>query len=270
MPTIVTEYHLSRRFDLGLQSGRELIYQVHGTDDEVQVQEAVLAEAPPLYLGLQLDSISVEPMEGAQLWEARVRYQTVDVESHWTFSTVGGTQRVTQSLETISTHAPIGSFAPDFQGAIGVSQDRVEGVEIPVPRFDFTETHRFTHEQMTSEYKYLLFGMTGRMNHEPFREFAAGEVLFLGATGSRRGADLWEVTFNFAASPNVVDRTIYNIADIDKVGWDYLWVRYEDFADLDAYALVKRPTAVYVERVHALGNFAFLGIGTDPPEPPGP
>lgn len=36
-----------------------------------------------------------------------------------------------------------------------------------------------------------------------WRAFAAGEVLFLGASGSKRGEEEWEITYRFAASPNV-------------------------------------------------------------------
>ena len=47
---------------------------------------------------------------------------------------------------------------------------------------------------------------------------------------------------------------------IDKKGWEYLWVRYEDAEDAAANALVKKPTAAYVEKVYEEGDFAGLGI----------
>ena len=53
-----------------------------------------------------------------------------------------------------------------------------------------------------------------------------------------------------------------DITGIAKKGREYLWVRYEDTEDDTAKALVKRPVAVYVERVYDEGNFADLGIGT--------
>ena len=94
----------------------------------------------------------------------------------------------------------------------------------------------------------------------PVKGFAAGEVLFLGASGSQRGEDDWEITFRFAASPNVTGLTIGDIEGIDKKGWEYLWVRYADAED--EKVLVKQPIAVYVERVYDEGNFAGLGIRT--------
>ena len=87
-------------------------------------------------------------------------------------------------------------------------------------------------------------------------------MLFEGARGSRRGAGDWEISFNFAASPNVTGLTIGNITGINKKGWEYLWCRYADFEDAAAQMLVKRPVAVIVNRVYPSGNFSLLGIGS--------
>ena len=50
------------------------------------------------------------------------------------------------------------------------------------------------------------------------------------------------------------------IVGVDKKGWEYLWVRYADAEDQNV--LVKKPIAVYVERVYEEGDFSLLGIGT--------
>ncbi|RLJ02117.1 MAG: hypothetical protein DRP08_04810, partial [Candidatus Aenigmatarchaeota archaeon] len=84
---------------------------------------------------------------------------------------------------------------------------------------------------------------------------------FQGAAGSyREGQDDWEITFKFAASPNQEDIAIGDITDITKKGWEYLWARYEDVEDSSAKALVKKPTAVYVEQVYPCSDFYELGI----------
>ncbi|MCS7168060.1 MAG: hypothetical protein RMI91_12010 [Gemmatales bacterium] len=82
----------------------------------------------------------------------------------------------------------------------------------------------------------------------------------MGASGSQRGQDDWEITFSFAASPNATGLTVGEITDIEKKGWEYLWVRYQDIEDENV--LVKQPAAVYVEQVYSHGDFALLGIGT--------
>jgi len=113
---------------------------------------------------------------------------------------------------------------------------------------------------VTPAYKATLFALTGRVNDGTFKGFAAGECLFLGATGSKRGSGDWEITYRFAASPNATNLTLGDITGINKKGFEYLWVRYEDVEDTTAKALVKRATAVYVEKVYLDGDLDLLGI----------
>jgi hypothetical protein len=99
-----------------------------------------------------------------------------------------------------------------------------------------------------------------------FKGFQPGEVLFLGASGARRGTDPdddWEITFRFAppASPNATGISVGDISGISKKGWEYLWVRYADQEDTGSHAIVKRPVAAYVERVYESGSFAALQLG---------
>ena len=78
----------------------------------------------------------------------------------------------------------------------------------------------------------------------------------------QRGAEDWEITFRFAASPNRTGLTIGDIKGIDKKGWEYMWVRYADSEDAAARAIVKTPVGVYVEQVYEDGDFMGLEIGT--------
>jgi hypothetical protein len=176
------------------------------------------------------------------------------------FDTGGGTQHITQSLVTMGAYAPPSRTAPYFGGAIGVTRDNVEGVDITVPVFNFSETHYIPAALITPAYQSVLFNLTGKVNNYAFRWFAEGECLFLGASGAQRGQDDWEITYRFAASPNRTGIIIGDIVGIVKKGWEYLWVRYEDAEDTGANALVKRPMAVYVEQVYDWADFSLLGI----------
>jgi len=62
--------------------------------------------------------------------------------------------------------------------------------------------------------------------------------------------------------PNRTDLAVGDITGISKKGWEYMCFRYQDAADTAAKAIVKKPMAVYVEKVYEEGNFAGLGIGT--------
>lgn len=275
MPIEVREKFESRRLVKaanGTNSSAELAYIVLGTDNDIAARDALEAEAPANYANLPRQSVQVEPL-GPSLWDGVVRYALAGGggggglptgESSFQFDTGGGTQHVTQSLATLQRVPAPGMVAPDFQGAIGVSADGVEGIDITVPVYHFAETHYKPDSAITGAYKGVLFNLTGKVNGDGFRGFAPGEVLFLGASGAKRGSGTeadWEITYRFAASPNVSGLSIGPIGGITKQGWDYLWVRYSDQEDTAAKALVKRPIAAYVERVYESGSFVALQLG---------
>ena len=257
----VAEHFAGRSFTDGPNRVTELTVDIHDAANEAAARGALQLWAPATYDGRYLSEWTVKE-EGGNLWSGTLRYTLDASDDEFTFSTGGGTQRITQSLGTVSSYAPPGFTAPDFLGAIGVSEDRVEGTDIVVPTYQFSETHRFADTFVAAGFKSVLFALTGTINDATFKGLAAGECLFLGASGTKRGVDAWSITFNFAGSPNTASQTIGDITGISKNGWDYLWVRYADFVDSFAYSLVKRPIGVYVERVYQPADFSDLGIGT--------
>jgi len=275
MAITVEELPDSRHWTTGASLSVEFSYQVRGTASDIDAKNALLATAPSAYSGLVRKSVSIEPVvmdtvnPDACIWNGTAQYARASQaseppetgESTFSFDTGGGTQHVTQSKATVSRYAPAGKTAPDFRGAVGATHDSVEGVDITVPIYNFSETHYLADSVVTGSYKATLFDLTGKVNNASFRGFAAGEVLFLGASGSKRGDDDWEITFRFAGSPNKTGLTVGDITGIDKKGWQYMWVRYADAKDATAKAIVKKPVAVYIEKVYEEGNFSGLGIG---------
>jgi hypothetical protein len=239
----------------------ELHYIVTGEDDESDVIALVAITAPTTIGPMVRMSIDVTPL-GNDVWDCVVAYEGKPDETQWTFETGGATAHITQSLQTIARHAAAGQTAPDFNGAIGVNGDSIDGTDITVPTYNFTETRKMLASAVTGAYKLALFNCTGKTNNATFKGFAAGEVLFLGASGSKTGSQHWEIAFKFAASPNVTSLSVGNITVAAKKGWEYLWVRFRDENDGAANALVKRPAAAYVERVYESADFSTLGIGT--------
>lgn len=246
----------------------EIHYLVKGTDSELLAIQTVRAAAPTTWNDLERGEVTVELLpDTTSFWAATVKYQAPAAElevgeSSYSFDTGGGTQHITQARSHVASYAPAGKTAPDFKGAIGVTSDSVEGVDITVPVYNFSETHILAAATVTNTYKGKLAALTGKTNNAAFKGFAIGECLFLSASGSKRGKGDWEITFHFASSPNKTGLTVGDITGIAKKGWEYLWVRYEDAVDATAKALVKRPLAVYIEKVYEDGNFADLGIGT--------
>jgi hypothetical protein len=261
---VIIEKYDSRESTVGVENPSvDLLYVVDGTEDDAIVRATVEATIPAIYAGLVFQNYRIAH-QGSGLWDVSVRYGKKEPkepgESSFSFDTGGGTTHITQSLETVASYAPPDKDPPDFKGAIGVNNDSVEGTDITIPVYNFKETHYIPIALVTPAYKAILFYLTGKVNAFPFKGFAPGEVLFLGASGSQRGQEDWEITFSFAASPNATGLTVGDITGIDKKGWEYLWVRYQDAEDADV--LVKQPAAVYVEQVYPYGDFSLLGIGT--------
>ena len=282
----VTESIESRRLTTGGNASYERIYNVTGSYDTSTVRDAVIAVAPSSF-GTQatdtdntpylvLDTIEVEPVvvdengSGIDLWKATVTYKrqrSIEEDNSESFDTSAGTQHITQSIQTIARYG----YAPDCGGAIGVTNDSVEGVDITVPTLNFTERHFY--KEFTWSQRKTVADLTGTVNLKPFREFLSGQVLFLGATGSRsdrKPETPWEVTYQFAAQPNVQGLVVGNITGINKYGWQYMHIRYQatdatvgdsddPFADPAQTFRIQYPVGVYIEQVYPYGDFELLG-----------
>jgi hypothetical protein len=268
MAITIQEKFESRQVTMGINPSVELRFHVYGTNNDVDARVALESASPSVYdlygTGLVLvprESVSVEPV-GPDLWEGVVRYNVVPQENEpvFSFDTGGGTQHITQSLQTVASYAASGT-PPNFKGAIAVTDNNVEGVDITVPVYNFSETHFLPGSVVTPSYKATLFNLTGKVNNVSWKGFAQGEVLFLGASGTKRGLQAWEINYRFAASPNKTGIIIGDITGVDKKGWEYLWIRYAETEDATAKALVRRPVAAYVEQVYEYGDFSLLGIG---------
>ena len=245
----------SRPLNVSRDPTATLIFNLWRSDDELRIGAKLEDTAPALFDGLDADSYTLDP-QGGGVWLANVNYK-IRNQSSESFDTTGGTVHVTQSFGTNR----FGTLAPDFQGAIGVSDDRVDGVDITIPAYKFSETHFIPRIFVSTSYKNKLFQLTGKVNNSTFKNFAAGEVLFLGSTGQRRGREDFEITYNFAASPNIGSIAFTpSITVLNKQGWDYMWLYYADEVDNDSHRIVRRPKAAYVERVYERADFGLLGL----------
>lgn len=277
MPSIaMSEMTKSRAWQTGDNRNVEYLYTLTGTSNDITARDYVEANSPTSVDGLPRKVVELTPdwtdsITDDGRWDVAVEYALLDLLDETTprqaFDTTGGTQHITQSIDTRESVRVSGGVGPDNKGAIGVTDDGVDGVDIIVPVYKWTETHIFPIATVDSAYKGNLFALTARINGATFREFAIGEVLFLGVVGTQRSATEWELTFAFAASPN---RDAIAIGDeltiTHKGGHDYLWVRYTSAVDgtsQNSFS-IKKPYAAYVERVYRVGNFSGLEIGVDP------
>lgn len=268
----ITYYELAERDGTdgwGTNSNQTRAWLVAGTDDEQAARAAAESEWNPDYNGLVIDSVDHEYV-GPNLWKFTAHYiaperadqehtPPVD-ESRFSFDTTGTTAKMRVSYGTTSYAAP-SKTAPDFKSAIAVSADgTVEGVDVITPGLSFSVTVKREAADITLAYIRTLYALTGKVNNASFFGFAAGTVLFLGASGSEGTDADPEVTYKFLVSPNVTGLTVGAITGIAKNGHQYLWVYHEQTEDSTAKALVTRPIAAYVETVYPSADFSGLGI----------
>jgi len=278
------------------QSTYRKSWKIFGSSDDVAVHDDVNTTLWQNYMfwqypgqpqnRLHAESYSLEYL-GDNAWQLEVSYvsdggeddeQRDPLKRSRSFDTGGATQHITQAIpsdtfpngeQRFHTGSPA---APNMRGAIGVDGDSVQGVDIVVPQLTWTETYDVPTQYVTTNYIKKVSMLTGTVNNAAFRGFAAGEVLFTGASGSQqwdedKGDGPWSLSYKFVASANQGPNktfpaiTIGDIEDIEKDGHDYLWVRYEDAVENST--LLKKPKFVYVNKVYRRDNFTQLGIGVD-------
>ena len=223
---------------------------------------------------MELDEVEVTERVNKDTWKVKAIWKREDggeeeeddddeeETSSFAFDTGGGTMHRNQSLKTVSK---VPNDAPDFNGAIEVDNEgNVNGVDVTMPVLNFTETHVMKGSRVSTSYKKSVAALTGTVNRSGFRGFSAGEVLFLGASGTKRGKkndSPWEITFRFAVSPNQSSLQVGKLKVSNKRGCDYLWVRYADKVAENKKNVIKEPVAAYVEQVYPEGDFGNLGLG---------
>jgi hypothetical protein len=191
-------------------------------------------------------------------WKADYNYKPPEATIRWSFDTTGGTIRVTHSKAT--NKYPNTTASPSFNGAVQVQNGEAQGTDIIIPALKLTATYRWPKNTVTPTYVNLLASMSGTVNSDAFGVYAAGELLFLGASGEIVPNISTEIQYQFAASANATGLTIGAITGIAKKGHEFLWVLFEDDEDTGAKRLVKKPLAAYVERVYTEATFSSLGI----------
>ena len=174
------------------------------------------------------------------------------------FSTAGGSRHVEVSHAT-RAYAITGT-APNFNHGIGWNGEGFDGVDIVSPSIVFDVTARTPAGFVANFAKFLnkVVPFVGCVNSKTFYGCEAGTILFNGITSSSlksRQTSLgtndyyWEMTYSFAASPNVTLNV--NGVAVPKLGWEYIW----------ALGGEESVRAVYVEQVYQYADLSQLGFG---------
>ncbi|HUS37832.1 MAG TPA: hypothetical protein VMX74_00185 [Pirellulales bacterium] len=251
-------------------STAELKYTIWGSNSLDAIRDYLTQEGivPLFYDGLVYKSITWEP-KGGETWEFTAGYvhpdrkdenEDLDVGDYtFSFDGTGGTTTRFVSLSQ-TKYAKDNETASDHKGAINVTDDGVEGVEIGIQSLKFSIRKRMPRTTITMAYVKLLSNMAYTWNESAFLGFEAGELLFVGATGSAGTDSDPEVTYNFIASPNATDIPVGDITVSTKRGHDYLWATFEKIEDDTAKTTPQQPLAAYVDQVYYSSDFSNLGI----------
>lgn len=190
----------------------------------------------------------------------------------FSFDTTGGTVHITQLdqggtpqrmkrktaiLNTVdAVELPGLGLADLMGGAIGVSRDHVEGVDINAGPLQWSITIKGV--PVTRNYLRYLATLSNPSHLNATRIFDAEpeELLFVGASPRYQPGEGWVVTYNFKQgviknNVKIGLKTIQSIAPFDHV-----WCTYEDSEAGGSH--IQQPKAIYVDRIYPLGELSGL------------
>lgn len=269
MSITVKEVRRSRQQVSGSNPTAKREYMAWGSAVGDDVEEAVLAVAPDTINSLVFDEIVSNPDEKDEtVWEVSISYRKVNRreppatnDEEISFDLGSQTVKVTQSLETMDSY---GDSPPDFKGGIGYDSEKkgFEGCDKMVEVFSFSIT-KYVPAEIVEGAGYIqnLRDAAFHTNSVEFRGFDEGEVLFVGASGSKRNSEDYAVTFKFIVSRNATGLASGDVTGIVKAGWDYLWALYEQYHDEDNSFIARKTLAAYTERIYdPISLSTYLGV----------
>lgn len=175
------------------------------------------------------------------------------------WDTTGHTEHITQGLDGSEERIP--GSEPSFHGAINVSGDSVQGLDVVRPNLRYSETWILPVSLAIScNFISTVYSLTGTVNLNTFRCFAPGEALFMGARAQWSGDQPYvSCTFDWECRPN---QEVYPFAGaggaFQKKGWEHIWIRYQ--AEAEDGSLIRMPVAAYKNKVYHEESWSALGI----------
>lgn len=169
----------------------------------------------------------------------------------FSFSTGGATYKLMHAKEQTS----YGTSPVDIGDLINWNGQTADGIDVVGPKLSITIRKRMQGAIITLPYIRTVVNLTGKTNNAAYFGFAAGELLFLGADGSMVPGGDTELTFNFAAAPNVASATINGETVTDIGGHDYI----HTFA-LPGALGVPDVKGIYKARIYDSGDMTGLRI----------
>lgn len=173
------------------------------------------------------------------------------------WDTTGNTEHITQGLDEEDRYP---AASPDFQSALNVSGDSVQGLDVVRPNLRYSETWILPAQLAVScTFVGAVYRLTGSVNLNQFRCFAPGEALFMGGRAQWQGDEPYvAATFDWECRPNVTDFYVKGIAAFAKEGWEHVWIMYQP--ESNGGSLIRKPCAAYKNRVFPKRSWNALGM----------
>lgn len=243
-----------------------------GAQNESQLELGVSGWLEPTYTvnGVTrfFESYSYEP-RGNNCWSISITYRKNPDTSELSIDGGGGTYKRYQALETIETYSCDGTNVPHFDKAIGVTENSVEGVDLPGRDFEFSINKKLMKKSISGAYVMDLYKLRNKTNDAAFTitylgftlTFEEGTLMFVDFPSKFNSDWMVDITYKFKAQRSIVESDNFQIGSsgvITKKGWEYLWVYYREQNDATAGRVVRRPVSAYVERVLDPGDFSII------------
>lgn len=283
-PIAMEEHLFSRDIEASDSVSVRRTWSVFNESDEAVVETYVANNVPEIYRGLPRRSISLK-RQGVSLFQVDAEYRVESTQANQSrpelnefntvlaFNTTGGTINVTTAIKTTSYVAPPRSII-DVKNTIGLDLEtgQVRGIDIFAPVYDFGLTQQVANSVVTAAYIRSLRELTGTVNDGPINIGYSGiqdiaqeaEVLFKGARGSRRGRDLWEISYEFAYQKSQTNLKVGDITVAIKRGWDVVDTLHMESTAANSQIdgkPVKVPAQVNIHEVYEREDFSRLLLG---------
>lgn len=274
MVAIATEV-IGRSAGQDINNGNRTIERpwfARGATTEAEAIAAVAAEAPSVVDGLLLTSVSADEVvkDG---YRCTANYGMIKPlpppevgQSSFHFEVSTQSVRIVVPLAPQTVYNRDGVAAPEDSDKwlIGAQGDgsAPEGCEVYEPAASFSESHILPATAIDATYTNAIMRTVGKLNNATFRGWDPGEVLCTGISGSKRGADDWEVTFRFSVKEHQTGLTVAGIEGINRNGWQFLWPRYSLQMDGNEKMLSNVVDHIVVADVFRSADFSALNIGS--------
>ncbi len=289
----ITERKSSRTVerDNGKYESAVFEYNIKGTSSETDAITQLENQIESSYQGLTSRKVSLSPVTVDILkplnclWLATVTYDKPNLNTDTTdgdggdeggnppvlyptpplrsFDTAGEVHHRTHAISTMSTTMRAGLDQVDYNDAINMTEEGIEGVDVVGRDFHYSVTKTFYGKSFNNYDMEMFSELTGTVNADLYNSYWPGNVLFLGATGQEvfdnsTGVIDTIMTYRFQVKPRELNLTIAGIEGISKEGFEYVWVKTNPVIEGDT--IIQKADAVIVSRVYNSSNFNRLGV----------